>query len=229
MAWSVRVFCTESRSKGVNTAQGCSKSFCFQLAANCEAGLLTKEVFFVVYNLICIFRLHSAVTGLYCNLSNLFHAEGCYLEHFSGTFTVAASDFRSVDVLEAALLEEAVYCKSHLVTNTVNCTKSICTCTKVCNIAQVFHRHLVFLQRIFIRICFAKTLEAFESYFYSLSTCRRFNKKTFSAETCSGVELFEFSFDFIYICIIRRIIAVKGELDISKAASIVHLNKNKTL
>ena len=157
MTRSIWIFCTESRSKSINTAQSGCQSFCFKLTWNCKTCFFTKEIFWIINNFMSIFNFHSTDTGFHTHFCNFFHAQSCDLEHFACTFTIWTSNFRSINILESSFLEKWMNGKCHLISHAINCSKSICSRTQMCIFAKIFHGHFIFLQRIFIWITNTKT------------------------------------------------------------------------
>ena len=95
MTLSVGVFGAEGGAEGVDVAKGHGEVLGVELAGDGQVGGLAEEVLGVV---------HSAVLGS----GRIIDVQSGDLEHFTSTLAVAGGDDGSVDVDEAAILEEAV-------------------------------------------------------------------------------------------------------------------------
>ena len=95
MARRVAVLGAEGGAEGVDGTQRRGAELAFELSADGEAGLFAEEV--VVVDDLTLFVLLQVVEVL-----------GGHLEHVAGTFAVAGSDERCVEVEEAVLVEVGV-------------------------------------------------------------------------------------------------------------------------
>ena len=95
MALGVGVFGAEGGTEGVDVAEGHGEVLGVELARDGQVGGLAEEVLGVI---------HCAVLGS----GRIIDVQGGDLEHFTSTLAVAGGDDGSVDVDEAAILEEAV-------------------------------------------------------------------------------------------------------------------------
>ena len=73
-----------------------------------------KEIFGIIHSSVRIFR-------------KIVHIQCCYLEHLSGTLTVASCDQWCVYIYKISLLEKFVNCICNQGTHTENCLKCICS------------------------------------------------------------------------------------------------------
>ncbi len=156
MPRGIGIFSPECRTECINTAQGGSKRFRFQLTAHREVCFFTEKVLCIVDKFGSLCRIFALRSGCNADFSNLFKREGRHLKHFTGTLCITAGDKRCVDILKAAFLEKGMNRKGHLVAHPENCTECICPRPQMCVITQIFHGHFVFLQRIGVRRTFAQ-------------------------------------------------------------------------
>ncbi len=184
MARSIGVFCTECRTKRINSSQCRSSKFTFQLSGNRQTGLLTKEV--VIIN---------DRTGFI--LLQIIEVLRCYLEHLSGTFTVRSRDDRCMEIDETFLMEKSMDSYRHVMTNAEHCTKSIRTGTQVSNLTQKLQCMAFLLQRI----CIITSSQNFNFTSLNLSFLAgtyRFRQFTIHAQTSTGSNVFQHL--FIKVC-----------------------------
>ena len=128
----IAVLRTESRTEGIDIAQGAGKGFTLQLAGNSQIGRLAEEI--IVVPLILSQGVHRR------------HAE-----HLTSAFAVAGCDDGSMNPHEIALQEELVHRSSHAGTGAENSTKQVGTRAQVRNRAQEFRGVTLLLQRISLR------------------------------------------------------------------------------
>ena len=135
MPGRIGFFRPESRTKGVNVAKGHGHAFGLQLARYGQAGHFPKEVLAIVY-----LPILGARSGI--------RIKGGYMEHFSGSFTVAAGNQRCVGIDKAPLVEKAMDGKRRHRTDAEYRVEGIGSGTQMGNSPQIFQGMAFFLQRV---------------------------------------------------------------------------------
>ena len=135
MTGRVGVLCTEGRSECIDVTECLCIRLAVQLSAYGQVGRFIEEVFGKIY------------FSVFC-LRNVVQIHGGYLEHLTGTFTVASCDQWSVHIDKSSLLEEFVDRISDQGTYTEHGLESVGSRTQMGNCTQVFHAVAFFLQRI---------------------------------------------------------------------------------
>ena len=139
VARSVGVFCTESRTEGIDSTEGRSTKLAFKLTAHGQCRGLAEEVGRVV-------DLSIFVAG------RIVDIEGRYLEHGTCTLTVARRDERSIEIEETTLLEELVDGEGKSAAYTEHRAEGVGAGTQVSLLAQELKRVAFLLKRIGLRI-----------------------------------------------------------------------------
>ena len=130
--------CAESRSEGVDIAEGKGIGLDIKLAADGQVDWLAEKVLGVVdFSVLCS--------------GKLLHGKGRHLEHLSCALGVAAGDDGRMYIDKAALLEEFVYREGDQGADTEHSGKGVGADTQMGNGAQVFKAVALFLQRIIRR------------------------------------------------------------------------------
>src|SRR5574344_1755254 len=223
MARCVRIFCAECQPERVDASERSCKCLCFELTRNSKACFFAEKVAAVVHNLCCVLNFLAALSGLYAKLCNLFERESCDLEHFACAFSIAASDFRSINIVETALLKERVKCECHLASHPVHGAECVRARAQVSVVAQILHRHFVFLERICFWVALTEHSECFKRDFNRLSACRRLNEFSCGLDACACCNIVKRFFHSVFIC--GCIFAVVCDLNGSKARTVVYLNE----
>ena len=129
------VFCTESRSEGVDIAERLRIHLSVELSAHRQIRLFSEKVFCIVNLTVCRSR-------------RILKIQRCHLEHLSGALAVASRNERRVYIDKIALLEEfmdSVRCQR---THTKGRLKHIGARTQMRDRAQKLYAVALFLKRI---------------------------------------------------------------------------------
>ena len=160
-----RILSSEGRSKCVDVGESQREGFSIQLAAHGQIRRFAKEVVCRVF------------ANKFVAVVTVLHRRGD-LEHRAGSFAVAGRDDWSVDVVEAALVEELVNGLRKLVPHPENRTERVPANPKVRLLAQKLHRRALLLQGVGERICFAKDFQGGSLEFDGLPCRWRFYNDT---------------------------------------------------
>ena len=140
MARRVRVLRAERRSERIDTAQRAGVRFSLQLAADRQVRGASKEVL----REINAARLFVA--------RRIFDIERRHLEHFARAFAVAGGDQRSVEIVEAAALEEFMRRERQRVAHTRHRAERVRAGPQMSHFAQTLKGNARLAERIFHRI-----------------------------------------------------------------------------
>ena len=123
MAGSVAVLRAECGAKGVDGTESCGAEFAFKLTADGERGHLAEEV--VVVDDVPLLVFLQTVEVL-----------GGHLKHLTGTFSVAGSDERRMEIEKAVVVEILVNGDGHVVAYAHDGTKGVGAQTQVSVLAH---------------------------------------------------------------------------------------------
>ena len=164
MSGCVRVFRTECRTKGIDSAQCRSTKLTFQLSGYRQGSLLTKEI--IIIDDLPVLILLQVIQVL-----------GRYLEHISCSLAITSCNQRGMEIVEPMLMEIRVDGHGHVMANTHDGTKNVGAKAQMGILAHIFESLPFLLHRII-----ATTKAIYRNlrtlYLRSLSLCRTLYERT---------------------------------------------------
>ena len=136
---------TEGGAEGVHLAECHGHGLGFQLAGNGQVDRLLEKVLGVIHGAVLV-------------LGHILKVEGGHAEHLACALTVGRGEQRRVRVNEAVLLEELVDGVGSGAAHAESGVEGVGAGAQGGHGAQIFHAHLLFLQRILVRRAVAQDL-----------------------------------------------------------------------
>src|SRR5574344_58175 len=212
MTGRVAVLGTERRTEGVNSTEGRSSQFAFQLSTDGKIGLLTEEILVVLY---FSFLCHSV------------QVECGDLEHLTGSLSITGCDKGGVEIIESVLVEIGMYGHRHVMTDAEHSPKSVGTQTEVGMLAQELHRVSFLLQGI-IGTARTEYFDVGTLYLHCLTGTLALYQITVDTDTCSCGDVFDyilvelFYVDYNLYILYCRTIVKSDEIDCFAATAGTH-------
>lgn len=175
MPCGIRVFSTESWSKGINLPKSGRKRLSLELTTYSERSLFPKKIF-------------TEVNGSVFFFWRIFEIKGGHLKHFSCAFTITCGNEWSMSPDKSIFIEEIMNSKGKETPYSKHRRKSISSWSQMSNGSKILKRMPFFLKRKglichsnknnFARLKFKSLFRSLRFYKFSLhfdtASCRKF-------------------------------------------------------
>ena len=193
MSWGMWFFGPECRAKCVDISQGTTVIFYGQLSGDCYEGRFSKKVFWIIDSSVLV-KLHALVVDFFFWVWK----SGCYLKHFTSSFTVRSCNNRSMDILESTCLEKNMSGICQVISNSANRGNNFRSRSQMCEFSEFFHRNSFSSHWIFLTVSFLTFSNNFgivswivscHGHFKSLSFCGTFNNFSAYSKGCTNITI----------------------------------------